>query len=477
MKLTAPIPDWMMRWLDNPGGEVTRWQRAARYSIDLCWHCAKALRHDNATEMAAALTYRTIFSLVPIVVLSLVVFSQFADFQKISSIVQDKTLDALGLNALSYEGAEPATPPSPEGEPAPIPQEPVVAKTEHEQRAQANLIVNSINQAIANTQQLNFKSIGIVGIALLIWGALGLVIALEDSFNQVFAAPQGRPWTRRIVVYWAALTLGPVLMAISIYLASSFTKYVEGWNVLWISTAIIFLSKHFALTFLSWALLVFLYMMMPNARVNLRPAAIGALVAAVLWEFGKYGFNLYVKTALPYSAIYGTLGLIPLFLFWVYLTWLTILFGLELTYTLQHMRGRRFKHDEHKQEEHIIDPAWVIPLAARIGSAFHAGKPVREEELGLDLNLPPRAVGQLVGALERAGLVQRVMKGKDTEGYSLARPADKIQLNDLLRAGRSLLPEPATSNNGDPAWGALKELQGAGQQEFGSRTLADLCKG
>ena len=90
----------------------------------------------------------------------------------------------------------------------------------------------------------------------------------------------------------------------------------------------------------SWVLLLLLLTLMPNTTVHLRPALIGSLVAAILWKFAKHGFKLYLTKAVSYSVLYGSLGLIPLFLFWMYLTWLIVLFGLELTYTLQAMRGR-----------------------------------------------------------------------------------------------------------------------------------------
>ena len=91
-------------------------------------------------------------------------------------------------------------------------------------------------------------------------------------------------------------------------------------------------------------MLVLLYKLMPNTQVRWRPALWGAFVAAGLAEASKWGFGLYVSQALPYLKLYGAIGLVPLFLFWLYLGWLIILFGLELAYTLQAMKGRVFEH-------------------------------------------------------------------------------------------------------------------------------------
>ena len=92
----------------------------------------------------------------------------------------------------------------------------------------------------------------------------------------------------------------------------------------------------------SFVLLLLVYKLLPNTHVRLRPAIWGALVAAALWSLSRWGFGLYVSKALPYMKIYGALGLIPLFLFWLYLTWLIVLFGMELAFTLQAMKGRGF---------------------------------------------------------------------------------------------------------------------------------------
>lgn len=482
MKLPSAIPDWVRRWLTRPGGELTRWQRAVRYSIDLAWHCAKELRHDKASEMAAALTYRTIFSLIPILVISLVVFNAFEGFKELRDTAQEIALEWAGLDTLSYGddpiSAAPDEPPP--GSPAEQATQRANPQTQGEKetadRATRGLVIETINELTEKIEQLPFASIGVIGFIILIWAALALVIALEYSFNQIYGAAEGRSLTQRVTLYWSTLTLGPVLLLASVYVANRAVGYVEEWEggQTIVVPMLGFLSR-FATVTASWLLLLFLYSKMPNTRVQLRAAAIGALVAAVLWELAKFGFGLYVRKALPYAPLYGSLGLFPLFLFWIYLTWLIVLFGLELTYTLQAMKGRRFKHAQHKLEDQLVDPAWMLPLAVRIAEAFRAGRAAQPEDLCREMNLPPRVLTRMAAALERAGLINKVLRGAESEGLTLAKPAERITVGEVMAAGQSLLPAPPAARDG-AAWQFLEKVKSCAGELLEHTTLAELTR-
>ena len=118
---------------------------------------------------------------------------------------------------------------------------------------------------------------------------------------------------------------------------------------------------------------------MPNTRVRWRPALWGALVAAGLSEVSKWGFGLYVSQALPYLKLYGAIGLVPLFLFWLYLGWLIILFGLEIAFTLQAMKGARVRAQGTRAASlATADPQWLLPVMvaiARRAPGRAAGEP------------------------------------------------------------------------------------------------------
>jgi len=182
---------------------------------------------------------------------------------------------------------------------------------------------------------------------------------------------------------------------------------------------------------------------MPNTHVRWRPALWGALVAAVLTGATKWAFGLYVSQALPYMKLYGAIGLVPLFLFWLYLNWLLVLFGLEIAYTLQAMKGRVFEYREGRGALATADPQWLIPLMVVLARRGLDGRPVSRQDLAEDLELRLEAVNELLGRLEAEGLVLQVSREGDDIGlFSSGNPTRAAGpivdtwpvLNDLLGA-------------------------------------------
>ena len=165
--------------------------------------------------------------------------------------------------------------------------------------------------------------------------------------------------------------------------------------------------------------------------------------------------------------------MIPLFLFWLYLTWLIVLFGMEVTYTLQAMQGRVFeKQAARLNPRQGYDPRWLLPLMAGIGQAFRDGKPIGTQTLSQQLRLPALAITQLCEKLQGNGLIHRVNTGGDeNEGFTLAKPPEDIKVSQLLDLGRSI------SASGDdqpdqPGWSYVKQLDEAQNAAAGPTTLA-----
>ena len=165
-----------------------------------------------------------------------------------------------------------------------------------------------------------------LGLAGLLVTALLLLSTIEDAFNQIWSVAKGRTLSQRLLLYWAMLTLGPILMVISI----AVTTYL-GSNVLgqWVSAASgpheVLLG---ALPVLLQALGFFLmYLIVPSCPVRPRSALVGAVVTLALFELTKFGFVIFISNFDTYQIIYGAMWSIPVFLLWIYLSWLVILLG------------------------------------------------------------------------------------------------------------------------------------------------------
>ncbi len=425
------------RLLSQPVHELSRAQWYARYALDLVRHCGRVMRRDRAGQMAAALTYRTIFSLVPLAVLSLVVLRAVYDQATASQFLQDRILAALQMPAGEAERVQEA-------------------------------IVNFTNTAY----EVSGKGVGGVGIVVLIWAALAMAVTVEQCFNTVYNSPTGRPWYYRIPIYWATLTLGPVLIFVSLYLGSQLVAIVAQIPVI---GSVLSWFTAFTPLAASWMLLFLLYMLMPNASVALRPALVGSFIAALLYEAGKFGFKYYAANV-SFTTIYGSLGLVPLFLFWIYITWMIVLFGLELSYTLQTLKAYQLRQEEDRQETQLVaDARLIIPLMAHIGRQFARGKTIDNQTLAHELNLPIRTTIQMTGRLKDAGLLHAVQRDRDeATGYCLALPPDQIPVSRLIELAANFAGNGSISHADRPEWRLLDSLTRAQCDVAGHLTLASL---
>lgn len=198
-------------------------------------------------------------------------------------------------------------------------------------------------------------------------------------------------------------------------------------------------------------------------------------MAAVLWEIAKWIFKLYVTKALPYSALYGSLALVPLFLYWLYITWLIVLFGLELTAILQNMRGHSLAEQEklrHSQRL-MCDPQWFVPLMARVATAFRQGKTVDVDDLSQHLELPRMTVASMSNRLEQAGFLHKVAPAADQTRLALARPPEEIPIRDLLALGRKVSKHDVDHLDGAD-WNFVRKLMLLQEEAAGDLTLAAL---
>ncbi len=454
----------------RPEDELTRLQIRVRKAGRIAAHCYRELARVRAEGMAAELTYRTIFSLIPVVVLSLVMFRVVGGVEEVQASLENQLYSFFGVPevpetyGLDLEAAEPES-----GDTVldTALAEPIADLSDESHEVKAS-IRRGLREATGKVASLDFASLGIFGLLLFIYTAVALSNAVEYLFNIIFEAPTERPLHLRLAIHWSIITLGSGLLAASLYLSGQFIEYLSG--VVPIATTATVLTRGLSIL-ASWVLLFLLYALMPNTHVSLRAAAIGAAVGAALWEVAKLGFQLYVVKALPYSSLYGSLGLIPLFLFWIYVTWMIILFGVVLTHTLQTLRGRYpAKLQTPLANLPTGDPIWILPILVTIGQAFMRGSATDQQDLSERLLLPTTVVHSMVRKLEAAGWVARLACSDEAdESYTLACPPESIQIRDVLEIAHEL-----PSGLSGTAWQTLDALKAAQLAAAGDKTLADL---
>jgi membrane protein len=203
-----------------------------------------------------------------------------------------------------------------------------------------NLMPESAEAVGAYMEQfrINAGKLTAVGLAFLIVTAVMLLLTIEHAFNQIWRVHRERPYLQRAVIYWALLTIGPVLIGASLSLTSwlvslslGLVKDIPGAGVALLKTVPI------VLTALALALL---YFTMPNRRIALRDALIGGVFAGLVFEASKRGFAWYLTEFPTYKLMYGAFATVPIFLLWIYISWLIVILGAVVVAMLPERRTR-----------------------------------------------------------------------------------------------------------------------------------------
>lgn len=463
----GPFPRLRAALLD-PKAEATRLRVTAWYTWDLARHCGSQLRRHNATQLAAALAYRTVFSLIPVLVLVLVVlrmmFGQAGIERQFTSL-----LNYLGINAISVTTSDAVQmgPPSPDQ---------MAAELKNEELSV--WIRDFVERAVDQVTGVNVTLVTMVGIVVFFYAAVSLLIQIESAFNTVVGAPRGRRWAVRLPNYWTLLTLGTLLLAASFAIGQSYQRQLEELPKV-LSWAIPILQL-IGMVGATWLLLVVAYTRMPTLRVRLRPAAIGALVGAALWELGKGGLKELIELMSARNvAIYGSLALVPLAMLWIYVTWLIVLFGLELAYAIQTIDQSDLRR-ERKGAAPIgsgaaLDPSAAVVIAAQAARSFRDGASADAADLCRSAGISREDGELLFRALRDARVLHRVDDGDAddaTQAYALARPPGEIRVTEILEAIARLRGIPV-----GPAAALVTRVREVGERAFDNLTIAQLVDG
>ncbi len=246
---------------------------------------------DNCLQHATALSYTTLLSLVPLMAVMLSIFTAFPLFEDVSFQVQ----------SFVFENFVPAS---------------------------GEVVHQYIQEFSANASKLTGP-----GLIFLVITSIMMMAAIDTSLNAIWHNSKPRRPAARFIVYWSVLTLGPVLIGISLAISS----YVVSLPLL--SETASYGEKLGLLRVLPFfmELLAFtlLYIVVPNCRVTFRAAFAGGVAAALLFELAKKGFAFYITSFPAYEAIYGAMSTIPVFLVWIFLSWSITLMGAEFAWCLE----------------------------------------------------------------------------------------------------------------------------------------------
>lgn len=346
---------------------------------------------DKCFETAGALSYTTLVSLVPLTIAVLAMFAVFPVFEG----ARDTLINFVFVNFVPAAGVK----------------------------------VQEALQSFAD----NAKGLTGISILVMLFSALAMMISIEDRLNRIWRVHQARRWSSRLLLYWAALTLGPILVGAGI----AATSYVTAMPFLSVTSdrihtlgSSLLATLPFLVTFCT---LWLMYTVIPNTAVSRRDAAIGALLGAVLFEVARWGFAEFVGHANNYQQIYGKLAIIPIFLLWIYLSWVIVILAASIAASLS-------AYEYQPPSASLPKGAEFMGLLVVLGifvDAQRCGACVDSSEVRLRAPyLSAGAVDDYFGDLQEADLVQRGESG----GWLLIRSLDSTDLLHLYRCTHHRLP-------------------------------------
>lgn len=342
----------------------------------------RRFKEDRCIQFAASLTYTTLLALVPIVTIALMVLSAFPVFADLMTQLKVFIL----------------------GNFVPISAGKIIS-----------VYMQQFSQKAANLTAL--------GIGLLAVTAFVLMLTIDHAFDVIWRVRRKRPLLRRFLIYWAALTLGPLLiwasLSLTSYLVGLPLGLAKGVPVVGMVTLKI---VPVVLTIFAFALL---YMIVPSRPVLARHALVGGVAAGLAFELMKKVFTVYITQFPTYTLVYGAFASVPIFLIWIYLSWLVVLSGAVIAAALPYwntpirqggaVAGREFFA--------ALDILKAIYRAHQAGETPGLQRLLQESDLGLE------DVEDILDRLSEVNWVGSVEGG----GWTLTRSAEAIRLADVYR--------------------------------------------
>lgn len=341
----------------------------------------RRMREEHLTSAAAALTFSTTLSIVPALALVLVGLAAFPAFNKLRGQIQ----------AMIVENLVPDT----------------------------GLKMNdALGGVIAAAGKLT--AFGVVG---LMAAAILLLLTIEGQLNMVFHVVHPRPLRARLMNFWALMTVGPVVLVIGVSLygyfaALPFLSDAPG------ATSLTFLLGQLLPSLLTWGVIAFIYLLVPNRRTRTTDALIGAAVAAILLAVLRSSFAFYVASMTSYRAVYGALAAVPVFLMWLYLVWLAIMAGAVVTANLPDWRFARSGYARGTAGRLVL----ALEILARLAALRREGKGATRAYLIKAVNAPDSLLTGVLEILRGARFVA-LAEGGD---WVLARDLERTALADLV---------------------------------------------
>jgi len=431
--------DWLINQLEkalrqtDPADYEGLRQNGVRY-LQLILLAIRNFLNDQCMLRASALAFTTILSLVPFLALTFSVLKGFGVQHRVEPLVMEQ------LSGGSQEVA---------------------------------------SKIIAYIDNTSMGSLGAFGLLALIIAVLTLLGNIEEALNAIWGVDETRSLRRKFSDYFSVVIVAPLLL----FIAVSMTSFLESQSVLkWLvenSYAGEFLlsTLHLVPYMITWIALTFLYIFSPNTTVRILPAILGGVLAGTFWQMAQWGYIHFQVGVANYNAIYGTVAVLPIFMVWIYTSWLIVLFGAEIVHACQNItifrRELRTPAINFRLRELL-----ALAVLQDVVTAFVSGAPCwTAQRLEDELDLPARVLRELLDELVCSGLL--VTTAGEPAAYQPAREPDQILMTEVLSTlrdfGGTWQPQRLTRGE-EQLQKIIAEVDAAAKNALSGMTLRDLAE-
>lgn len=361
----------------------------------------KKFNDDACFERAASLSYVTIISLIPLLVLFFSIVSVLGLYQEMISYIHETFL-------------------------------PFVVPEFQDQLIE--IITDYISPTVFTGQGSGI--INLLAILGLILSAMGVLITAERTFNQIWRVEETRSYIQKITAFWVILTTSPFLILASVYLADYFGP-TDAW-LDQVSRHFIFfksLYDQFIVLFVSTFAFALLLIFTPSVRVKYRAAAIGGIISAILWEISKKGFVLYIVKVGTVTNFYKQIALLPLFLIWIFLTWIIILLGAQISYSYQNLTVLIKEQEQRHSGKRHSTAFLAVSLIYAILKSYRRGISIPTiDSIANEIGIRVEELNNVAGTLVDMDIL---MEDASRPGrFSLIRSEENMDLRQIVEEMR-----------------------------------------
>lgn len=415
----------------RPDGTVRKRVFVPVYALRVLLQVIRQWARDRCPQQAASLAFQSALSIVPLVAIALVLLRAIGAFGAQSALVEVLAKQVL-----------------------PISQEQIST------------------HLVGWAQNLtDFGTAGLAGFLMMLVLSFVMFNSTERIFNDIWRSERRRSLGQKLVVFYALVTIVPALMGLSLYQAARYGLTSGFVGALGALTA-------------TWGALLLGNKLLPSCKVGWGQAAVGALFSALLFEIAKHLFGYYVANVAfqKYAGVYGTLGLLPILLLWIYYSWLVVLFGAEIAHAAQNLKhlerlDRRARQSSPENELfEKVNGTVAVRLLARVVEAWRNGEaPPSRAALATRFDLSDDVVDRIFRRLRETHLV---IEAGGEAGYLPARHPAEIRLADVFAAfrGSDVVSTTLRSSARNRLDEVLAELELSALQKARGVTLEDVTK-